>query len=112
MHAVEADVADFALQAADTVYAGAQIVAQGFNLAGGEAYVEQLVGDVVAQVQIGFVLAVVFLQRGNHFLIGGLDVFEVGQNFLFKLFEVGSRDGAGIFFVSVFFVGIFVFAFL
>ena len=67
---------------------------------------------MVAQVQVGFVLAVVFLQRGNHFLIGGLDVFEVGQHFLLELFKIGSRDGAGILFVGVFFVGIFVFAFL
>ena len=52
MDAVKADVADFAFKLADVFDTAAKVAAEAFDLAGGEADFQELVGDGVAVCQI------------------------------------------------------------
>ena len=96
MDAVKADVADFAFELADVFDTAAQVAAEAFDLAGGEADFQELVGDGVAVCQIIGVAAVVFFQLFDHLAVFAFDEGEVFQHFLLQFGKMRGRHGFGV----------------
>ena len=104
LDAVEADVADFALQFADIVYFLPQAAAQTFNLTGGKADFQQFVGNRVAVFQVFWMVAAVGIQSLDHQAVAVFDNGKMLQHFAFQFFQIDASHIGGIAFAVFIFV--------